>query len=258
MSSIGINYSSEFGFTKDHWETIRTWAIDNQRHLVIFRGGKEASIPWIEKGFPAKPLSQKAKVDPELGLLIARGPEEREAAFRAGFYILQEEPTGKVVAAHPQQRPVKLDERFGDTWHVAGAVIDPSVGLPLTSDYDMAAVIDCVCPDYFLTYGSLSDQTSRGSTNLWVEAVAEQLNQLFVIPRIMHGSQAQYTGDLINLSWNQAEFDAAVAEGKTETLLAFYPSGKVESMSASAGNSYHVLQDIMVQFHPEMSHAFRQ
>lgn len=42
-----------------------------ERVMIRVRGGKAAAIPWIERGFPGKPLELKIKVEPRTGLLFA-------------------------------------------------------------------------------------------------------------------------------------------------------------------------------------------
>ena len=40
-----------------------------------FRAGKKAAVRWIEQGFPAKPLTLKCRVDPQVGLVDTRQPD---------------------------------------------------------------------------------------------------------------------------------------------------------------------------------------
>jgi hypothetical protein len=233
-----------FGFVPAHWQTIRTFAAA-RGYVLAFRAGKKAAVPWIEHGFPAKPLTLKCKVDPRVGLLMAVRPTDHEDAERAGYPVL--------VAAGVDGFVAKLGTReaFGGQrftrvsapWAQADVVMDPTTRRPITSDYDLAAIVDTRHPDYYLTYGSLAAAANR--TNPVTAAIAAELNRLFGSTRIVHGSEAQYSGSL--------------AHGDDDGVLVFHPQGDVELVSGlPAWRTDGVLHGIVLRYFPDKVVWFQQ
>ena len=233
-----------FGFVSAHWQTILTFAAV-RGYVLAFRAGKKAAVPWIEHGFPAKPLTLKCKVDPRVGLLIAVRPTDREDAERAGYPVLVAAGVGDFVAKLGTREAFggQRFTRAAAPWVQAHLVMDPTTRLPLTSDYDLAAIVDTRHPDYYLTYGSLAATANR--TNPVTAGVAAELNRLFGSPRIVHGSEAQYSGSL--------------AHGDDESVLVFHPEGDVELVSGlPAWRTDGVLQGIVLRYFPDKVVWFQQ
>ncbi len=216
--------ASRFGVTRRHWVTLAHYA-QARRYILGVRAGKPAALPWIEHDFPAKPMHfKKCKVGRAVGLLFARRADERIEAQRAGYPLLEAVPgTAGVFIARLEGEAPLLDARFSLPSHpwlrvasglasrgsLDGLVLHPLRRLPVTSDYDLAAVIDTTRFDYYQTFGSMAGGASF--TNAYTQAVSRELNTLFRSERIMHGTEAQF-----------------VREMGPEYLLAFHPDGRVE------------------------------
>lgn len=254
-----VHYLPAHGIAPRHWNDLQEYAA--RTHLaVVLRGGKEKAIPWIELGYPAKPLTMKAKVDRKTGLLrcgvigdafdLLKDKEHRQAAFQAGLWVLDPDP------AHPSRFLARSSERAGlpaatfesaqHQWLRAGAaglVVDPHRRLPFTSDYDIAAVVDTQRFNYALTYGSIAGRSDR--SNPLTEATRQELNRIFGSERIVHGTQAQYEGSPIN--------------DPSDTLIAFHPTGHVDVMSQlTHDQATRLLIAVILGYHPDQAHVFRQ
>jgi len=221
---LSTDDAARCGVTVRHWVTLAQYA-QARRYVLCIRAGKPASVRWIEQGFPAKPIDFKlCKVDPSVGLLFAAGPAERAEARRASYPLLESvaRRSGEFVARLEGSEP-SPDARFSVHSHpwlrevsalasrsaLDGLVIHPERRLPITSDYDVAAVIDTVRFDHYQTFGSMAGGASRA--NLYTQAISHELNRLFQSERIMHGTEAQF-----------------VRAMGAEYLLAFRPDGRVE------------------------------
>lgn len=243
-----------FGFSPRHWKVIGDFA-KSRDYVLCFRAGKARAVEWIDRGFPAKPRAfSTCKVDAKLGLLRAVKPMEREEAWRAGYAVLKSSPDRRAfVATDRAGRDALAGARFAPPEHdwatEEGLVIDPTLKLPVTSDYDLAALIDTRKSDYAATYASITGMDNR--TNLIVEAASAELNRQFGTPRIMHGSQAQFSGGLANKDGDD--------------VLVFHPDGEVDchaGLLVTGGtretNADLVLIDLINRYFPAEAHRFSQ
>jgi hypothetical protein len=233
-------YDDSYGMTARHFRIFQDVAA--VREVILFvRGGKKAAIPWIERGFPAKPIFLKAKVDPSLGLLKLGVGESRQAAYHHLCYVVDELPNGKGLVANCPEHPFRpsIPVNFRESpWsmlsfsssNLQGLVIQESSMLPYTSDYDLGAVVPvrggisaAIHADEPRSwqYGFQKNLTSR-----LVESVAAELNRRMceptgnvrTSPRVMHGANAQYSGSPANRD--------------NEPVLIFLPKYRVESFLA--------------------------
>ncbi len=148
-------YDPSHGFTQGHWKQILAYC--QARNIVlIFRTGKSSAIPWIEQGFPAKPMTFKAKVHKELGLLTADDEKTRQQVGETGHWVLR---GGKLLnaagkkplhsaddefAAYDPKFPTKVQATFRrrqHPWVNENVVVHRDEKLPFTSDYDLAAIL---------------------------------------------------------------------------------------------------------------------
>lgn len=235
-----------FGITPRHWQTLVTFA-RTRGYVIALRAGKRAAVPWIERGFPAKPLALKCKVDPQVGLLFARTLDERVEAERAGYPTLQPvaDSRGELLAKLGRNDAFSgyRFQQAREPWAKSDLVIDPATRLPITSDYDLAAVVDTRQADYTLTYASAAGTTNR--TNVATRAIADNLNALFGSRRIMHGSEAQYSGSLVH--------------GDEDQVVVFHPNGDVEMVAdVPVWRTDIVLHRIILRYFPDKAAWFRQ
>lgn len=238
---------ARFGITRDHWRSVASFATI-RKYVIALRTGKKAAVKWIEQGFPAKPLELKIKVDRERGVLIAGTRSEREEAWATGRPVLEALPGRPLefAARLPGGRDAYGGARFHRNthpWATEGVVLDRDSRLPITSDYDLAAVVDTVRFDYGGTYASLAGGSNR--TNVLVASVAAELNRRFGSPRILHGTEAQYSGSL--------------AHSDDDEILVFHPAGDVEHYGPmSVLDTDPILHGIILRYFPDRGHVFRQ
>jgi hypothetical protein len=223
-------YEARFGIARNHWSSFQQIA---SHKIILVRGGKEKAIPWIEKGFPAKPLELKIKVDARVGLLIAK-PHEHSTVFQAGHYVVVKRGSDYRVDRNlastvplSQVAPPKLTGMCSWTaWAQDGLVLDRSSGLPFTSDYDIAAVIDLLDPRWGKTHLSEVRADTPNLTSMYIQPVVDRVNALMSSgiciqgqPRARHGTQAQIgTGSPMH--------------DDNEVIVIFYPKDKVEELKS--------------------------
>jgi hypothetical protein len=248
------------GIVPEHWDAFGR-AASRTGYAIIVREGKPAAVPWIRKGYPAKPLSFKLKVHPEFGLLLVETDQERRQFLAHPRCFLVPLAGGQTPPAREPDSVDRLERYLVDTIRrhqdilrdpeapvaddrLPALVVDRQSGLPFTSDYDLAAVIDTQYPHYevtFMSHGSLGESKSR--TNGLVDALTRHLNQEFGTERIQHGAEAQYSGQAANKD--------------DEGLILFRPEGRAEFMlGGSAVESWQLIRDVMTEYHPEMADSF--
>lgn len=232
----------QYGIATKHWNLIRMFA--RNHYALCIRGGKSSSVTWIEQGFPAKPLDLKIKVDDKVGLLVAGTPADCDKAWSNGFPVLAPVADKRGAFVAKLRNEVACEgKQFTDAWAMEGLVIDPLTKLPITSDYDLAAVIDTAHPNYYTTYMSIAGAADHN--NPMVSAVSDSLNSSFGSRRIMHGSQAQYDGSLANRD--------------NEPILVFHPDGEVECFKGlSILNTDLLLHQLILRYFPDKAHWFNQ
>jgi hypothetical protein len=206
------------------------------------RGGKEASIPWIERGFPGKPLALKTKVDPALGLLVARDAHDRAQAQEAGHFVVTRGGTGLQLAGARATASLPSGPMMA-VWAREGVVVDGVRRMPFTSDYDLAAVL----PVDFAYGRDLGQQRLDGSvTSPWAEQLRHDLNRAFGSERFRHGPQAQYDQRLAN------------APDRSEWIVAFAPSRDVYATTTPLGVGEQTMQfrDLLLKLYPAKAQQF--
>jgi hypothetical protein len=233
-----------FGIAPAHWRVLVRYSAEKD-YVLALRTGKRAAVRWIEQGFPAKPLELKIKVDRELGLLMARTPEARDEAWRNGRPVLEPDPSRpRMLAARIAARDAWPGHRFDPghlPWARAGVVLDPATRLPITSDYDLAAVVDTVTFHYDWIYGSMAG--GRNRTNHMIEAIARDLNRRFGNRRIVHGTEAQYSGSM--------------AHDDDDEIVIFHPNGDVQHLAPMPVlQTDLLLQEIILSYFPDRAHVF--
>lgn len=257
-------YDASYGITPEHWMIFCKVAAEHD--LILFvRGGKQVSIPWIKEKFPAKPLDFKSKVDERTGFLYVKSEEEKQVVHRAGHWYLIHNPARPVPAAAGGSPPAKntvyvpvgpsgvvpgvtFDSRTdGHWWAALSTVVHSSLRLPFTSDYDLAAVVGTEDCDYMRTFMSISPEVlppgTKDMNNLWTKGVADLLNARFDDVRIMHGTQCQYDGALIN--------------NPGEDILMFMSDGRVLAMHfTSSGATSMFLRYQMIKYNPNLIYTF--
>ncbi len=240
-----VTNSLPFGIAAAHWNAILDFA-SSRAYVICLRGGKTASIRYIERGYPAKPLEVKCKVDPVLGLLLARDAAAQDSVWRAGLAVLRAAGAGSFTAQGRGGTDACAGFRFSrprQDWAQEFVVVDAGARLPITSDYDLAAVVDTKHFDYNTTYALMAGQANR--TNPLVMAVAGELNGRFGSRRIMHGTEAQYFGSM--------------AHDDTDAILIFHPDRTVEQFGpAPVLETDVMLHDIFRRYFPGRDQVFNQ
>ena len=236
-----VQWQPRFGIARAHWDALRDYAASRALFIYV-RGGKEASIPWIERGFPGKPLALKAKVDPTLGLLVARDAHDRAQAHDAGHFVVTRGGAGLQLAGARTTTSLPSGPMMA-VWAREGVVVDGARRMPFTSDYDLAAVL----PVDFAYGRDLGQRQVDGSvTSPWAEQLRRDLNRAFGSERFRHGPQAQYDQRLAN------------AADKSEWIVAFAPARDVYASATPLGVGEQTMQfrDLLRALYPAKAHQF--
>lgn len=245
-------WRASLGIARSHWEAFAGYAFAKD-YYVFIRGGKEASIPWIERDFPGKPMELGfLKVDKDLGLLKAKEPEQRLKVFALGHSVVMEKKDAggareMVAFLHDEGRPLGAGEQ---EWAVPDVVIDKATRKPFTSDYDLWSVVDARAFDYGSTIGSdpLLGKTPGGKvsfTSSLVEEVRTELNALLNSKRFLHGSQVQFVA-----TQEQAN--------DPERIVGFCPDAQAVYFEGTAGQLEVVFRDIYADMNPSGPDIFWQ
>jgi len=125
------------GIPVEHALAIRHAVVNDNphRYIVFIREAKLKGMEWIRRGYPAKPREIKAKIDEDIGLVVAKTADEINEALAAGHFVVSKgrARNGSLVAA------------IGDApeWgHMPdGLIIDKTTMKPFTSDFDVGALI---------------------------------------------------------------------------------------------------------------------
>lgn len=236
-------YHPRFGITEHHWPAIAAYAAHHRLYIFI-RGGKAASIPWIELGFPGKPMTLKFGVDAAKGLLVARSAAERNQVLEAGHLLLVKTPQGWRAAGGHARVTLPLSHPVSDRWAEEGIVVDRATLLPFTSDYDLSAVIPSADFDYMRDVAGFS--LGASVTSSWAEQVRNDLNGIFGSQRFRHGPQALYDQKLANKPKD------------AERIVAFCANGDVYWFHAGLTPEAATMQyrDLILALHPAAKPQF--
>ena len=224
-----LGYDAKFGIAFAHWLSFQKIATQMNK-IIMVRGGKKNAIPWIERGFPAKPLELKIKVDRACGLLVAES-HEHSTVLQAGHYVVVRSGNDYVVKRNlaptvplSQVAPKLAGMCSYLSWARQGLVLDRKSGLPFTSDYDIGAVIDLDDPRWGRTHLSEPQPDTRNRTSRFIKPVVDRVNAVMAAgtcvlgqPRVPHGTQAQIqTGSPMH--------------DDEDEVIVFYPKDKVEQL----------------------------
>jgi len=235
-----VSWSPHYGIAARHWTRLAAYAAQKQLFLFV-RGGKASAIPWIEHGFPGKPMELGfLKVEERTGLLWAVTSDARQRVFDAQHYVLQR-VGGGYRAVGRAGTPTNLRTYF-EPWAGAGVVVERQSGLPFTSDYDLAAVIPSAQFDYIQDVAGFMLGKSRTSQN--AEKVRADLNREFGSTRFRHGPQALY--------------DQKLGHGDDELIIAFCANGDVFAFRTPETEAAAVMQyrELLVAIQPQHAASF--
>jgi Anthrax toxin LF subunit len=170
------------GIAAAHFQVFQQVAREANR-IILVRLTNPKSTPWIEKGFPAKPISIKAHTSKITGIVTAASADEIQAARNAGFYVVDADGVPRDVRGLSMRFP-KAPE-----WPLEqNQVIHPTQRLPLVGDYDLQGVIDPQAPGRNLTLASSNGKWLQDWTNPRTREIGAQINARLDQPRVMHGA----------------------------------------------------------------------
>ena len=136
------------------------------------------STPWIERGYPPKPITIKAHTSKITGIVTAADAGEISAARRAGFFVIDAD----LVLRDANGLPMRFPKR--PEWPLEpNQVIHPTQRLPLVGDYDLLGVIDPAAPGRNLTLAASQGNWLLDWNNPRTRAISEQLNANGPAPR---------------------------------------------------------------------------
>ena len=249
---VDVTRAHDFGIWTHHWTIMAQYALANDCVLCV-RGGKPAAVQWIRENFPAKPFALKCKVDRTVGLLFAVTDDDRLKAKEYGFPLLES------VGGRPGEFVAILNDEpafdgipfsvFGDPWlrrvselasmaTLDGLVMHPVQQRPITSDYDLAAIIHTKKFSFFETFGSWEGGVS--CTNAYTQGVGDALNRIMGSERIMHGSEVQFVREI----------------DSDELIVEFHPDGTIEAWAFTGTDQLDKgMRELLQRYAPEAAEA---
>lgn len=184
-----MSFLAASGLTRIHFEVFHTVARRLDR-IIIVRNVNQLCTPWIEKGYPPKPRSIKAKTSHVTGKVTATDPKEVAYARREGFYVVDKDGKARNMTgeALPKDFPFRTPDQ-----HEEGQLIHPMLHLALVADYDLMAVVspEAMNRNILLAYSGSRAIPDRMSPE--VRRVADALNAQFDLPRATFGAYDQWT-----------------------------------------------------------------
>ena len=183
--------------------------VRSQRKIILVRFTNRASTKWLAKGFPAKPISIKAKTNAD-GFVIARTPVDVAKADKAGYFIVGDDLIPRNAVGQRVDLPAKTE------WPLQpGQIIDPATKKPLVGDYDLMGVVDPSSPGQNISAANpFGDQT-----NPIVSRIRGLINQKIGNERVMHGAHDNF-----------GSIESAVSKAG-DGVIAFMDDGTVRALS---------------------------
>lgn len=210
------------GIAASHLRAFQEAARDLNR-IIAVRFTNPNSTPWIEKGFPPKPLEISKvglKTDKASGFVRALTEEQVRGAKKLGYDVVDDAGIARGARGAIAKLPAQPE------WPVQpGQVIDPKQLKPLVGDYDLLGVIDPRAPGRNLALAASDGGSGAGAkvlddwSNPMTRRVAQAINARLDQPRIMHGAHdARFT------------LPAKAEEG----AMIFFPDGKYQRFNSAA------------------------
>lgn len=253
-----VTWTPRYGLAQPHWDTVRRYAGVAHVYLLM-RTGPAAAIPWIERGFPARPPDLGfLDIDADLGLVVVRWDAQRDRVFAHCHYVLTPAPSrgdasdGSFIGVNPRQPPLRFV--FRERWARPGVVIDRRAHRPFTAGYDLLAVLGEGDEfHHFQTLGSAVAAAAplgwqRGSnpdrSTRFVDQVRQDLNGLIPGDRVLDGTRPPTRGPGLGTS------PTARADGYDQ-ILVFRPDGGVGLLRAARGAWAGLeVRGLMAALHP--------
>lgn len=186
-------YLPSTGMPEGHFASFQA-AAEELGLIIVVRNTNPRSKPWIEKGYPPKPVTIKCHTSAKTGKVTATNSAEIAQCRAAGFYVI--DPDG-IARRNPNDA---LQGRFPFNTHEmneAGQVIDSVKRKALVGDYDLMGVIDPAAPGRNLVLVSANGVQMTNLMSPDVEKARVAVNRRLDQPRVMHGAQDQF-GDFPN------------------------------------------------------------
>jgi hypothetical protein len=237
-----VTWTPRYGVAQRHWDGFRRYAGLAHVYLLI-RTGPAAAIPWIERGFPARPTDLAfLDIDDDLGLVVVRRDAQRDRVFAHCHYVLTPASApggvseGSFIGVNPRQPPLRVV--FRERWARPGVVIDRRAHRPFTAGYDLLAVLGE--GDEFHHFQTLGSAVAAAAPLGWirgadpdrstrfVDQVRQDLNGLVPGDRVLDGTRTPPRGP------GPARSPTAGTDAY-EQILVFRPDGGVGLLRAARG-----------------------
>jgi len=215
------------GMLDMHFELFQECAAGNlRRHksmelVILVRSSNVASLPGIEKDYPAKPFTLKIKTSKATGFVTCQNDQHGsvrdhvQEALKAGFLVVGSDGVARDVDPDMHSaKPTKQVSTYDDHEYKPQKyeVIDPDAKLPIVSDYDLLGVYGA--GDEVRHFGVVKVREDKDDiVSPFAQRVADDINQFLADlgkrPRVMHGAHE--------------DFDDLPDGG----IVGFFPSGEV-------------------------------
>lgn len=182
------------GMTQTHFGIFQEVAQRFGR-IIVVRHTNPKSTPWIERGFPPKPMEIKIKTSKTTGVVTASKADEIQYARSKGYFVV--DPDGVPRNASGQA----LEFTSKPEWPVEpGQIIHAQQHKPLVGDYDLMGVINPEAPGRNIALAASNGEVLDNWTNPEITRIVEMLNLGMDQPRVMHGPHEAFRKGLPDFS----------------------------------------------------------
>lgn len=196
---VGADLAANLGgIVRSHFEVFRDVAQKFESRgtvgrYILVRIVNPKATPWIERGFPVKGSDLAIKTSKTTGLVTITEEAEIRSFSKAPGNDLKYVVIEKEWVSNGQLNDVgrtKLGLNAAPDWPVEpGQVIELASRKPITSDYDLQAIVNSGNRRSGNMFLAASDgELVKSMTNPWDEAVVDELNGRFRRKLIQHGA----------------------------------------------------------------------
>ena len=181
-------YLPSTGMPQGHFASFQA-AAEELGLIIVVRNTNPRSKPWIEKGYPPKPMTIKCHTSKKTGKVTAVDSAEIAQCRAAGFYVIDPDTVArrKPQEVLPGRFPFNTPEM-----NEAGQVIDAAKRKALVGDYDLTGVIDPEAPGSNVVLITSNGVRMSNLVSPDVEKARMAVNRRLDQPRIMHGAHDQF------------------------------------------------------------------
>ncbi len=187
------SYFKESGMPRSHFRAMQASARETGM-IGIVRNTNPKSIPLIEKGCPAKPLSIKANTDPMTGVVTVKTKDEIRAAVREGYYVVDVDGVARRTIVRNGKVTVDELKIKNPFWQVRPnqVIVGGNPPKPMAGDYDLMGVVDPAAIGRNVSLVAKDGKKLIDVSGPNVTKFRSSINAKLDQNRVMHGAQDQF------------------------------------------------------------------